>query len=89
MAKKSTVVGRGAGEGTEAGLNFWQMFGAEAKKTVDADSVVARQMLTRLSMAAGEDGIIRFPNIFTENFSHGILNWAKGAQAFNIQWVST
>ena len=86
-AEKPGASGRGEGEETVLGKGYWHLAGAETKATVEADSVVARELLERLQKEAEKDGIIRLPE-FAKNFDHGLLVHAKGAQGFGIQWVS-
>jgi hypothetical protein len=81
--KAEKVSGRGEGEVTDLGAKYWHIAGAETKSTVAADSVVARELLERLQREGQKDGVIRFPEI-ANDFDHGLLVHAKGAQGFGI-----
>ena len=67
-------------------MQYFHMNGAEVKSTVDADSVIARELVERMQKDGQTNGIVKFPDV-GKNFDHGVLVPAKGAHAFSIDWV--
>ena len=77
-------------DGSEKGIQFFFVEGAESLGVVDADSVLAREMLGRFEDCAsvGGVGVVTIP-LDLNDWRFGNVKSALGAQSVRLEWVST
>ena len=77
-------------DGSEKGIQFFFVEGAESLGVVDADSVLAREMLGRFEdcAAAGGVGVVTIPQDLND-WRFGNVKSALGALSVRLEWVST
>ena len=85
--KEDIKKGRGEGEKIE-GSCYWSIAGADSLGVVDADSVLALELLEAFNNYAKKNRSVSLPDV-AKDFPFGILGSALGAPSFEIEWVSS